>query len=85
MVVLQGCPYIDRNMYIESQPERYKGFLSSDFSKTDEFSLDIRTEQYRDQLRVCKANLGCSLLLSCGMLTLLCERRKGLWIVRRKV
>lgn len=49
--VFDGCPYIDRNMYIESQPERYKGFLSSDFSKTDEFSLDIRTEQYRDQLR----------------------------------
>ena len=44
-------------MYIESQPERYKGFLSSDFSKTDEFSLDIRTEQYRDQLRVYNTTL----------------------------
>jgi len=39
-------------MYLESQPERYKGFLSSDFSKTDEFSNTIRTEQYRDQLKV---------------------------------
>lgn len=49
---MQGCPYIDKNMYLESQPERYKGFLSSDFSKTDEFSNTIRTEQYRDQLKV---------------------------------
>lgn len=57
MCLLQGCPYVDRNMYIESQPERYKGFLSSDFSKTDEFSLDIRTEQYRDQLRVYNTTL----------------------------
>lgn len=49
---MQGCPYVDKNMYLESQPERYKGFLSSDFSKTDEFSNTIRTEQYRDQLKV---------------------------------
>lgn len=39
-------------MYLESQPERHKGFLSSDFSKTDEFGNTIRTEQYRDQLKV---------------------------------
>lgn len=52
MDIVQGCPYIDKNMYLETQPERYKGFLSSDFSKTDEFSNTIRTEQYRDQLKV---------------------------------
>ncbi|KAH9558283.1 hypothetical protein CY35_07G130500, partial [Sphagnum magellanicum] len=33
-----GDLYIDKNMYLTSQPERFKGFLSSDFSKTDEFS-----------------------------------------------
>lgn len=47
----QGDLYIDKNMYLTSQPERFKGFLSSDFSKTDEFSNVCRTEQYRSQLK----------------------------------
>lgn len=48
----QGDLYVDKNMYLKTQPERYKGFLSSDFSKTDEFSNVCRTEQYRSQLKV---------------------------------
>ncbi|CAM6032327.1 unnamed protein product [Sphagnum compactum] len=50
--VSDGDLYIDKNMYLTSQPERFKGFLSSDFSKTDEFSNVCRTEQYRTQLKM---------------------------------
>ncbi|CAK9233701.1 unnamed protein product [Sphagnum troendelagicum] len=50
--VSDGDLYIDKNMYLTSQPERFKGFLSSDFSKTDEFSNVCRTEQYRSQLKM---------------------------------
>ncbi|CAM6009943.1 unnamed protein product, partial [Sphagnum balticum] len=49
--VFDGDLYIDKNMYLTSQPQRFKGFLSSDFSKTDEFSNVCRTEQYRSQLK----------------------------------
>ncbi|CAM6087952.1 unnamed protein product [Calypogeia fissa] len=50
--VSDGDLYIDRNMYVESQPDRYKGFWTSDFSKYDEFSVTCRTEQHREQLRM---------------------------------
>jgi len=32
-------------------PGALRGFLSSDWAKRDEFTLDFRTEQYREQLR----------------------------------
>ncbi|EFJ33042.1 hypothetical protein SELMODRAFT_407154 [Selaginella moellendorffii] len=50
--VSDGDPYADRIMYAELQPERYKGFLTSDFSKRDEFSNVVRTNQYREQLKM---------------------------------
>ena len=38
---------------IESQPEKPgKGFLTSDYNKRGEFTDTIRTEQYRQQLKV---------------------------------
>ncbi|KAG2497850.1 hypothetical protein HYH03_004117 [Edaphochlamys debaryana] len=44
-------PYVDRIRYKELQPEKKKGFLTSDFSKRDEFTNTIRTEQWREQLK----------------------------------
>ena len=38
--------------YIESGQEKKKGFLTSDFSKRDEFSNTVRTLQWREQLEV---------------------------------
>lgn len=52
LVHLQGDKYADRMRYKDSQSEKKKGFLTSDFSKRDEFSNTTRTEQYREQLRV---------------------------------
>lgn len=43
---------MDRWPYAEQQPEKPKGFGTSDFSKRDEFALAIRMEQHRQQLRV---------------------------------
>eukprot|EP00965_Chrysotila_dentata_P224356 6194132-Pleurochrysis_carterae.AAC.7 len=39
----QPCRYIDRTMYIKTQPpdQRKKGFNSSDARRRDEFTLDI--------------------------------------------
>ena len=48
----QGDKYTDRWKYSESQAEKKKGFLTSDFSKRDEFSNTCRTGQYREQLKV---------------------------------
>lgn len=42
----------DRSKYLDTQHERFKGFLDSDFSKRDEFSNTVRTEQYREQLKM---------------------------------
>jgi hypothetical protein len=50
--ISEGAPYTDRWKYSETQTEKKKGFLASDFSKRDEFSNTIRTGQYREQLKV---------------------------------
>ncbi|KAG6549104.1 hypothetical protein Mapa_009330 [Marchantia paleacea] len=50
--VFDGDLFVDRNMYVESQPDRYKGFWTSDFSKRDEYTNVMRTEQYREQLKL---------------------------------
>eukprot|EP01029_Cantina_marsupialis_P029557 TRINITY_DN781839_c0_g1_i1.p1 TRINITY_DN781839_c0_g1~~TRINITY_DN781839_c0_g1_i1.p1 ORF type:complete len:210 (-),score=64.77 TRINITY_DN781839_c0_g1_i1:256-885(-) len=46
-------PYVDSNLYIKKQPldSRKNGFGSKDCSKRDEFTLHIRTEQYRELLK----------------------------------
>jgi hypothetical protein len=49
---LQGDKFTDRIRYKELQPEKKKGFLTSDFSKRDEFSNTVRTLQYRELLDV---------------------------------
>lgn len=49
---LSGCRYVDKWRYLESGQEKKKGFLTSDFSKRDEFSNTVRTLQWREQLAV---------------------------------
>lgn len=44
--------YTDKWRYLESGQEQKKGFLTSDFSKRDEFSNTVRTLQWREQLAV---------------------------------
>eukprot|EP00798_Chlamydomonas_sp_ICE-L_P007547 gene7547-696_t len=46
----QGDKYVDKIRYKDAQSDTKKGFLTSDFSKRDEFSNTIRTEQFREQL-----------------------------------
>lgn len=48
--ISDGDKYVDKLRYKDVQTEKKKGFLTSDFSKRDEFSNVIRTEQYREQL-----------------------------------
>ena len=49
----QGDKFTDRVMYKETQPNKpTKGFLTSDYSKRDEFSNTVRTAQYRELLTV---------------------------------
>eukprot|EP00983_Pelagomonas_calceolata_P011167 359824-Pelagomonas_calceolata.AAC.1 len=48
----QGDQYQDRWRYRDSKQEKKKGFLTSDFSKRDEFSNVIRTGQWREQLQL---------------------------------
>jgi hypothetical protein len=48
---VQGAKYTDRLKYQETQPTHKKGFLTSDFSRRDEFSMTFRTEQYRTLLK----------------------------------
>lgn len=45
-----GEKYIDRTMYTKTQPDRKKGFNSSDAFKSDEFTQHFPTEQYRERL-----------------------------------
>jgi len=52
VVHAQGDMYQDRWRYRDSKQEKKKGFLTSDFSKRDEFSNTIRTGQWREQLKV---------------------------------
>ena len=47
----EGVPYVDRLKYAEVQSEKKAGFGTSDFSRRDEFSMDFRTEQYREALK----------------------------------
>eukprot|EP01018_Ginkgo_biloba_P002397 Gb_21373 [translate_table: standard] len=49
--VADGDAFVDQSRYVDKQPERFKGFLDSDFSKRDEFSNTFRTEQYREHLK----------------------------------
>ena len=42
---------MDRLKYAEVQSEKKAGFGTSDFSRRDEFSMDFRTEQYREALK----------------------------------
>ena len=49
---MQGDKFTDRIRYKELQTEKKKGFLTSDFSKRDEFSNTVRTLQYRELLDV---------------------------------
>ncbi|MCO5607211.1 hypothetical protein L7F22_061404 [Adiantum nelumboides] len=50
--VSDGDLYIDHTRYVDTQHDRYKGFMDSDFSKKDEFSNTFRTEQYRELLNM---------------------------------
>lgn len=52
------CRYVDKWRYLESGQEKKKGFLTSDFSKRDEFSNTVRTLQWREQLSVSRASRG---------------------------
>ena len=56
----QGAKYIDRLKYQETQPTHKKGFLTSDFSRRDEFSMTFRTEQYRTLLKQVHSQLNCA-------------------------
>ena len=47
----EGVPYVDRIKYAETQKEKKRGFGTSDFSKRDEFSMDFRTNQYKEALK----------------------------------
>lgn len=50
---MQGDKFVDRIRYKELQGDnKKKGFLTSDFSKRDEFSNTVRTAQWREQLKV---------------------------------
>ena len=44
--------YLERLPYREQQPDRQRGFGTGDFTKRDEFTLVLRCEQHRQQLRV---------------------------------
>ena len=49
---VQGLPYVDREKFQDTQPNKPgKGFLTSDYSRSGEFTNTIRTEQYRTQLK----------------------------------
>ncbi|PNH00139.1 hypothetical protein TSOC_014051, partial [Tetrabaena socialis] len=50
--ISSGDPYADRIRYKDTQSDKKKGFQTSDFSKRDEFTNTIRTEQWREQLKV---------------------------------
>jgi len=49
--IAEGVPYVDRITYAEAQREKKSGFGTSDFSRRDEFTMDFRTEQYREALK----------------------------------
>jgi len=47
----EGVNYTDKIWYKDLQKEKKKGFLSGDFKRRDEFSLNFTTEQYRERLK----------------------------------
>ncbi|PRW57768.1 flagellar associated [Chlorella sorokiniana] len=50
--LFEGEQFIDRLPYRELQPEKPgKGFMTSDYSKRDEFSLTVRMEQHREIIK----------------------------------
>uniref|UniRef100_A0A7R9V582 Uncharacterized protein n=1 Tax=Chlamydomonas euryale TaxID=1486919 RepID=A0A7R9V582_9CHLO len=49
--ISDGDKYVDKQLYKDKQGEKKKGFYTSDWSKRDEFSNTIRTNQYREQLK----------------------------------
>ncbi|PSC73188.1 flagellar associated [Micractinium conductrix] len=50
--LFEGETYVDRLPYQELQPDKpAKGFLTSDFSKRDEFSMTLRAQQLREQIK----------------------------------
>ena len=58
----QGAPYVDRLKYAEQGKEKPgRGFNTSDYMRTDEFTMTFRTEQYRTLLKVrhCMAAARC--------------------------
>lgn len=52
MWTLQGDKYVDRLIYSQQQKDKKKGFLTGDFKRRDEFAVNFRTEQWREQLKV---------------------------------
>lgn len=50
--VMEGVQFKDKLMYKDTQKEKKKGFMTGDFSRRDEFSMDFRTEQYREALKM---------------------------------
>jgi hypothetical protein len=52
-LIHKGGVYVDRTKYIDTQPidKRSMGFCSRDASRRDEFTTNIKTEQYREQLK----------------------------------
>lgn len=52
MPLFEGDVWAERLPYRELQPEKpERGFHTSDYSKRDEFSLSIRMEQHRQQIK----------------------------------
>lgn len=56
---------MDKWRYLDSQQEKKKGFLTSDFSKRDEFSNTTRTLQWREQLAVSIGGAGHAVAVAC--------------------
>lgn len=47
----KGSNFTDKIWYKDLQKEKKKGFLTGDFKRRDEFSLNFTTEQYRERLK----------------------------------
>ena len=63
----EGVPYVDRLKYAEVQSEKKAGFGTSDFSRRDEFSMDFRTEQYRENRHASEATKRADLEMRAAM------------------
>lgn len=49
--VEDGAVFNDKIWYKDLQKDKKKGFLTGDFKRRDEFSLNFTTEQYRERLK----------------------------------